>query len=102
MTRTIETANRCIDIVYSPDEDCWYALEYDFARKAQRVSARVYRSELTLMSALDSGRHRFENWPAEAVSIKDPALATHPIAKNNAASWPTGPRRRKRKTGVRS
>jgi hypothetical protein len=32
-----------------------------------------------------------------AVSITDPALAEHPIAQTNAASWPSGPKTGKRK-----
>jgi hypothetical protein len=32
-----------------------------------------------------------------AISITDPALADHPIAQANAASWPSGPKTGKRK-----
>lgn len=32
-----------------------------------------------------------------AISITDPALAEHPIAQANAASWPSGPKTGKRK-----
>jgi hypothetical protein len=32
-----------------------------------------------------------------AISITDPALADHPIAQANAASWPSGPKSGKRK-----
>lgn len=32
-----------------------------------------------------------------AISIADPALADHPIAQANAASWPSGPKTNKRK-----
>ena len=32
-----------------------------------------------------------------AISITDPALADHPIAQANAASWPSGPKNGKRK-----
>ena len=32
-----------------------------------------------------------------AINIADPALAEHPIAKANVASWPSGPKAGKRK-----
>lgn len=38
-----------------------------------------------------------ESAPEASIGIADPALAEHPIAKTNAASWPTGPKAGKRK-----
>ena len=35
--------------------------------------------------------------PEAFIHISDPALAEHPIAQANAASWPTGPKAGKRK-----
>jgi len=54
----------CIDLVESPDDDGWYAQQYDFKRSdnATRTSAKIYPSRADLIAALDSGTHRWQKW----------------------------------------
>lgn len=59
-----------IDLVYSPDEGGWYAQEYCFVRKTDRVSKRLWPSKDALIAALDSGKHRFEKWPSKKGGAK--------------------------------
>ena len=54
----------CIDLCESPDDDGWYAQEYDFTRddNATRTSSKIYPTRGSLLSALNSGRHRWDDW----------------------------------------
>lgn len=54
----------CIDMVDSPDDNGWYAQEYDFTRgdSATRTSRKIYRDRDMLVRALKSGRHRWQKW----------------------------------------
>lgn len=53
-----------IDLVESPDDNGWYAHEYDFTRadNATRTSTKIYRTKSDLIRALDGGRHRWKKW----------------------------------------
>jgi hypothetical protein len=57
-------AKSCVDLVESPDDDGWYAQEYNFLRRdnATRTSSRIYRSREALVRALDDGTHRWTKW----------------------------------------
>lgn len=55
----------CIDLCYSPDDDGWYAQEYDFTRNdnATRISAKIYPTRKALIHELDAyGVHVWEKW----------------------------------------
>lgn len=54
----------CIDLVHSPDDDGWYAQEYDFKRgdSATRTSRKIYPYREALVRALKSGQHRWTKW----------------------------------------
>jgi hypothetical protein len=49
-----------LDLVYSPDDDGWYAHEYDLDAMTDRVSLKVYPSRQHLERALDNGTHEWE------------------------------------------
>jgi hypothetical protein len=56
--------NGCIDLCESPDDDGWYAQEYDFTRKdnATRTSSKIYRDRTSLVKALNAGSHKWGKW----------------------------------------
>jgi len=58
------TAQGCIDLVQSYDDDGWYAHEYDFTRadNATRTSRRIYHSRADLVRALNDSSHRWNKW----------------------------------------
>lgn len=64
MAKTLKVAppRHYTDLVYSPDDNGWYAHEYDFARKATRTSLKIYPTRDDLLRALSSGRHRWQKW----------------------------------------
>jgi hypothetical protein len=53
-----------IELVESPDDDGWYAQEFDFTRRdnATRTSQRIYRTRSNLVHSLRDGRHRWQAW----------------------------------------
>ena len=53
-----------IVLCYSPDDDGWYAQEFDLKRKdnATRVSRHIFRTRDALVAALKSGTHRWNKW----------------------------------------
>ncbi len=77
-------------------ESTTYDRKFNAQRGAQR--AGLQPGEFEVFKTPDG---RF-GWRAidksePAISITDPALAEHPIAQTNAASWPSGPKTGKRK-----
>ena len=78
------------------------ATTYDKKFNAQRGAQRtgLKSGEFDVFKTPD-GRFGWravaEPAPHASIGIADPALAEHPIAKANAASWPTGPNAGKRK-----
>jgi hypothetical protein len=73
-----------------------YDKKFNAQRGAQRAGLQPGKFEV-----FKSPDGRF-GWRAvaegePAISITDPALAEHPIAQANAASWPSGPKPGKRK-----
>lgn len=75
-----------------------YDKKFNAQRGAQRAGLKP--GEFEVFKTLEG---RF-GWRAVAepvhqvsIDIADPALAEHPIAKANAASWPSGPKAGKRK-----
>jgi hypothetical protein len=51
-----------IDLVYSPDDGGWYAMEFDNVRAKVRCSKRIYRRRENLVRALRSQSHSWEKW----------------------------------------
>lgn len=79
-----------------PTDATTYDKKFNAQRGAQRAGLKP--GEFDMFKTPD-GRFR---WRAiteaePAISITDPALADHPIAQANAASWPSGPKPAKRK-----
>ena len=73
-----------------------YDKKFNAQRGAQRAGLKPGEFEV-----FKTPNRRF-GWRAitesePAISITDPALADHPIAQANAASWPSGPKSGKRK-----
>lgn len=54
----------CIDLVESPDDDGWYAQEYNFLRRdnATRTSRKIYPTRSALVQALEDKSHRWAKW----------------------------------------
>ena len=59
-----KSALGCIDLCESEDDGGWYAHQYDFTRPdhSTRISAKIYPSRDSLVRALASGKHRWEQW----------------------------------------
>jgi hypothetical protein len=51
-----------IDLIYSPADGGWYAIEYDFANGATRISSDIYEDDAALTQALKSGKHQWKEW----------------------------------------
>jgi hypothetical protein len=51
-----------IDLVHSPADGGWYAIEYDFTTKATRVSSEIYEDDSALVQAIRSGKHQWKEW----------------------------------------
>lgn len=57
-------AKSCIVLVESPDDDGWYAQEYNFLRRdnATRTSSKIYPNRAALVAALNTEKHRWKRW----------------------------------------
>ena len=54
--------NKTTDLVYSPDDGGWYAIEFSILRQKTRVTEGIYESEILLKNSLDIGAVAWEEW----------------------------------------
>ena len=75
-----------------------YDKKFNAQRGAQRAGLKPGEFEVFKTPDGRFGWRTVAEPPPEAsIGIADPALAEHPIAKANSASWPSGPKAGKRK-----
>ena len=56
------SSERCIDLVFSPDDAGYYLHEYDYRRSRDRVSKRIWTVRADAERSLKIGTVKWERW----------------------------------------